>query len=79
MIYLIKGKPYVKVANYYKEIKIQKNGNEYNAEPKGGEETRIENPNPLDVTQMTVEEFYKSQKTKTKENSNYVEENDEIK
>lgn len=74
MIYSIKGKPYVKVANYYKEISIQKNGNEYNAKPKDGENTIIENPNPKDVISMTVDEFYKNSKTKIKETSTFIEE-----
>ena len=57
MIYNIKGKPYVKVANYYKEISIEKKGNEFLAKPVGGKETRIENPNPKEVIEMTIEDF----------------------
>jgi len=58
MIYSINGKPYVKVANYYKEVSIDKKGNEYSVKPVGGKETRVENPNPKEVIEMTLEDFY---------------------
>ena len=35
MIYVINGKPYVKVANYYKEVSVEKKGNEYSVKPVG--------------------------------------------
>lgn len=67
MIYNIKGKPYVKVANYYKEISITKNGNEFMAKPVGGKETRIENPNPKEVIEMSIEEFYSKKNNSSNE------------
>lgn len=70
MIYNIKGKPYVKVANYYKEISIEKKGNEFSAKPVGGRETRIENPNPKEVVEMTIEDFYSKKNTPSNEKRN---------
>ena len=67
MIYNIKGKPYVKVANYYKEISITKSGNEFIAKPVGGKETRIENPNPKEVIEMSIEEFYSKKNNSSNE------------
>lgn len=43
MLYLIKDKPYIKVANYYREVDVTKKGDEYYVTPKKGEETKLEN------------------------------------
>lgn len=67
MIYKINGKPYVKVANYYKEISIEKKGNEFSAKPVSGKETRIENPNPKEVIEMSIEEFYSKKNNSSNE------------
>ena len=69
MIYVINGKPYVKVANYYKEVSVDKKGKEYYVKPVGGKETRIENPNMNEVFQMSVENFYKKKLEKTSVNN----------
>lgn len=62
MIYVINGKPYVKVANYYKEVSVEKKGNEYSVKPVGGRETRIENPKSNEVTEVSVSDFYDKNK-----------------
>lgn len=64
MIYIIKSKPYVKVADYYKEISIEKKGKEFLAKPVDGENTKVYKPE--DVTAMTVEEFYNKRKNSSK-------------
>lgn len=58
MIYVINGKPYVKVANYYKEVSVEKKGNEYSVKPVGGIETRVEKPKSNEVTEVSVSDFY---------------------
>lgn len=65
MIYVINGKPYVKVSNYFKEVSVDKKGKEYIVKPFGGKETRVENPNMKEVTQISVEEFYKKNSNKS--------------
>lgn len=65
MIYVINGKPYVKVANYYKEVSVEKKGKEYIVKPLGGKETRVENPDMKEVSQISVEDFYKKNSGKT--------------
>ncbi|MBQ9298758.1 MAG: hypothetical protein IJ223_07060 [Clostridia bacterium] len=59
MIYIIDEKPYIKVANYYREVDIKKKGNEYYVIPKKGEETKLEYVNQSKIGQMSVEDFYK--------------------
>ncbi len=59
MIYIIDEKPYIKVANYYREVDIKKKGNEYYVIPKKGEETKLEYVKQSDIGQMSVEDFYK--------------------
>lgn len=63
MLYIINNKPYVKVSNYYKEVKVEKKGKEYSVKPIGGEETRI-HPKPEQVTSMSVAQYLE---TKSKE------------
>lgn len=58
MIYIIKGKPYIKVSNYYKEISIDKKGNEYIAKPVGGKETRITDINSNEIIGTSISEYY---------------------
>ena len=64
MIYMIKGKPYIRVSNYYKEVSVDKKGKEFYVKPIGGKETRIENPDMKEVFQMTVEDYYKKNSSK---------------
>lgn len=64
MLYMIKGKPYVRVSNYYKEVSVDKKGKEFYVKPIGGKETRIENPDMKEVFQMTVEDYYKKNSSK---------------
>lgn len=65
MLYLIKEKPYVKVSNYYKEVSVDKKGKEYIVKPTGGKETRIEKPDVKEISQISVEDFYKKNSSKT--------------
>lgn len=67
MIYLINGKPYVKVSNYYKQVKVEMKGKELNITPVGGLETRIFRPNPTEVISMNPVDFLNKDK-KTTEN-----------
>lgn len=69
MLYLIKEKPYVKVSNYFKEVSVDKKGKEYIVKPVGGKETRVENPDMKEVTQISVEDFYKKNSSKTSSDS----------
>lgn len=69
MLYIIKEKPYVKVSNYYKEVSVDKKGKEYIVKPTGGKETRIENPDIKEVSQISVEEFYQKNSNKTSSDS----------
>ena len=64
MLYMIKGKPYVRVSNYYKEVSVDKKGKEFYVKPIGGKETRIENHDMKEVFQMTVEDYYKKNSSK---------------
>ena len=64
MLYMIKGKPYVRDSNYYKEVSVDKKGKEFYVKPIGGKETRIENPDMKEVFQMTVEDYYKKNSSK---------------
>lgn len=59
MLYLIKDKPYIKVANYYREVDVTKKGDEYYVTPKKGEETKLENVKEEGVTQISLQDFYK--------------------
>ena len=68
MIYLINGKPYVKVSNYYKQVKVDMKGKELNITPVGGMETRIVRPNPTDVIEINPIDFLNKDK-KSKENT----------
>ena len=65
MIYLINGKPYVKVSNYYKQVKVEMKGKEINIVPVGGAETRIFRPNPADIISIRPIDFFSKEK-KTK-------------
>lgn len=69
MIYLINGKPYVKVSNYYKQVKVEMKGKEINITPVGGAETRIVRPKPTDVVAINPIDFLKKNE-KSKENTN---------
>lgn len=58
MIYVINGKPYVKVSTYYKEVKIEKKGKEIMITPvKGGDETKVVRPKESDVISMKPIDF----------------------
>lgn len=59
MLYLIKDKPYIKVANYYREVDVTKKGDEFLVTPKKGEETKLENVKEEEVTQIPLQDFYK--------------------
>lgn len=59
MLYLIKDKPYIKVANYYREVDVTKKGDEFFVTPKKGEETKLENIKEEEVTQISLQDFYK--------------------
>lgn len=50
MLYVIKGKYYILVSGYYKEVKIEKNGNSYDVIP-------VENANKTKIEASTVKEF----------------------
>lgn len=65
MIYIINEKPYVKVANYYKEVSIDKKGKEFIVKPVGGKETRIENPDYKNVVEMSVTDYYEHKEKKS--------------
>ena len=69
MLYIIKEKPYVKVSNYYKEVSVDKKGKEYYVKPVGGKETRIEKPDMKEISQISVEDFYKKNSSKTSSDS----------
>ena len=59
MIYVINKKPYIKVANYYREVDIKKKGDEYYVIPKKGEETKLEYVKQSEIGEVSVENFYK--------------------
>ena len=65
MIYLINGKPYVKVSNYYKQVKVEMKGKEINIIPIGGAETRVFRPDPTDIISIRPIDFFNKEK-KTK-------------
>lgn len=69
MIYLINGKPYVKVSNYYKQVKVEMKGKELNITPVKGTDTKIVRPNPTDVIGINPIDFLKKNE-KSKENTN---------
>ena len=59
MLYLIKDKPYIKVANYYREVDVTKKGDEFFFFFLKGEETKLENVKEEEVTQISLQDFYK--------------------
>lgn len=67
MLYLIKDKPYIKVANYYREVDVTKKGDEYYVTPKKGEETKLENVKEEGVTQISLQDFYKKNSLNNKQ------------
>lgn len=69
MIYYYNEKPYVRVAHYYKEVSIEKNGKEYVVKPVGGKETRVEKPEMSNILAMDVDTYFKKYK-KTSKNEN---------
>lgn len=69
MIYLINSKPYVKVSNYYKQVKVEMKGKELNITPVKGPDTKIVRPNPTDVIGINPIDFLKKNE-KSKENTN---------
>lgn len=70
MIYIIKNKPYIKVANYYKEVSIDKKGKEFSVIPVKGENTTIEYVNENEIGQTTLAEYYNSKKNSKAETKN---------
>lgn len=68
MIYLINGKPYVKVSNYYKQVKVEMKGKELNITPVVGPDTKVIRPKQTDVIQMNPIDFLNKDK-KIKENT----------
>ena len=62
MIYIIKNKPYIKVANYYKEVSIDKKGKEFSVIPVKGENTTIEYVDEKEINKTTLEEYYNTKK-----------------
>ncbi len=68
MLYIIEGKPYIKVSNYYKLVEVNKKGNEYVVKPIGKDETRIECIKVSKVVEMSVKDFYKNKAKRLSEN-----------
>lgn len=74
MIYIINGKPYIKVGNYYKPVKIEKKNNEYNVKPINSEDksNRITmqdvKSKKLMVTSDSVENYMNGNTQKNKNN-----------
>lgn len=74
MIYIINEKPYIRVANYYKPVKVEKKNNEYNITPidsknKANRITVAEaNVRNLNVTGVSVEDYYTKTNSKPKNN-----------
>lgn len=69
MLYVIEGKPYIKVSNYYRQVQVSKKGDEYYLVPLKGEENRIEitrTQNNIQITQLSVEDYYKKNNIKSK-------------
>lgn len=73
MLYIINEKPYVKVSNYYKEVSVEKKGKEFSVKPYGGKETRIENPDPKTVTEISVANYLENKN----KNKNIMKSNNE--
>lgn len=73
MLYIINEKPYVKVSNYYKEVSVEKKGKEFSVKPHGGKETRIENPDPKTVTEISVANYLENKN----KNKNIMKSNNE--
>lgn len=71
MIYIIKNKPYVKVANYFKMVKITKNGNEYDVVPIGGKETEIQNSKDIKISEISLKEYNNKYLSKSKNNIDF--------
>lgn len=57
MLYNIKGKFYILVSGYYKEVDIEKNGKEFTVKAK--KDSKIEASTVKDVTTINLEEAYK--------------------
>lgn len=74
MIYIINGKPYIKVGNYYKPVKIEKKNNEYSVKPINSEDksNRITmqdvKSKKLMVTSDSVENYMNGNTQKNKNN-----------
>ena len=57
MLYNIKGKFYILVSGYYKEVDIDKKGNEFTVKAK--KDSKIEASTVKEFTTINVEEAYK--------------------
>lgn len=74
MIYIINEKPYIKVGNYYKPVKIEKKNNEYSVKPINSEDksNRITmqdvKSKKLMVTSDSVENYMNGNTQKNKNN-----------
>lgn len=72
MIYLINDKPYVKVSNYYKQVKVDMEGKELKITPIGGAETRIVRPHPSDVVEINPIDFLNKNKKSREKTENII-------
>ena len=69
MLYMIDKKPYIRVSNYYKLVKVEKKGNEYNVVPLGDKSNRDRANKNLVITEVTVKDAYEKNSA-SKANSN---------
>ena len=69
MLYMIDKKPYIRVSSYYKQVKIEKKGNEYIVVPIGDKTNRVRANKNLVVTEITVKEAFEKYST-SKANNN---------
>lgn len=76
MLYVINKKPYIKVGNYYKMVKINKKDNEYNVVPEKGKNTTLEKLNDNHLI-MSIQEYEKKY-LKNKNNMKLEEEKEDF-
>ncbi len=61
MVYIINGKPYILVSNYYKEVKVGYFKNQYDVKIVKDSERIYKNTiSEKDIGQVTLEDFYNS-------------------
>lgn len=68
MLYIINGKPYIKVLSYYREVNVLKKGKEYVVTPLTTDNSKIEvediERNKTVITQLSLEQYLKSKDSK---------------